>query len=620
MEDKNQLIAINHITGPALVIAGPGSGKTRVITKRTLNLTQNHNVKPEEILVVTFTRAAAAEMRDRYIKLCPENELRSVVFGTFHSIFFGILKDADGISAENIIKERDSDFFVSMLIDRYNVETFDRAELVIKLKGEIARVKANGGINKNYTAHSCNTCDFINIYNDYTDILLKKRLVDFEDMMTKTYDILKSDLIVLKKMQNAFKFIMVDEFQDINPIQYEIIKMLSASHRNLFIVGDDDQSIYGFRGAEPKIMQEFPKDFPETAKIVLNTNYRSKGNIVAASEHLIKNNRTRFQKEIKAFREPGEEVTITAYETPDDEIRGLAKKINHYAAEGILYSQMCIILRTNALTEKFKEGLKNLGIPVKYSGHGSVYERFPAKDVITYIRVATGGRSRSDILSIINRPERYIMREAFADETVDFGEVSKKVKRDTVVLKKLQMFLRDLEFIKRGTPVSAVIYIRKGIGYDGFAAEYARTHGMNPDEVLHTLDAVERDAKNFDLFNEWFFNIERMASSENAEECLRDAYLKDTVNVMTMHGSKGLEFDIVFVPRANMTVIPYPDAVTTIETEEERRMFYVALTRAKMALNMSYVKKIGKRKAEPSIFIKETGELKHSAGGKFNMY
>lgn len=613
MEDTNQLIAINHITGPAIVIAGPGSGKTRVITKRTLNLTMNHNVNPEEILVVTFTRAAAAEMRDRYIKLCPETGLEHVTFGTFHSIFFGILRNATGLTAENILKERDADFFISTLIDKYNVETFDRAELIFKLKGEIGRVKADGGTRENYTAHSCNTYDFINIYNDYTDILNKRRLVDFEDMMIKTHDILKSDLNVLKKMQDAYRFIMVDEFQDINPMQYEIIKMLSAVHRNLFIVGDDDQSIYGFRGAEPGIMLKFPEDYRDAVKIVLNTNYRSKGNIVKASERLIKNNKTRFQKEIKPVKEPGEKVMVTQYETIDDEIQGIFEKISRYAAEGILYSQMCVILRTNALSAKFREGLKNRGIPVKYFGSDSIYDRFPAKDVITYIRVALGERSRSDVLSIINRPERYIMRETFTDETVDFEHVSEKLQNEGTIFKRYQKFLKDLDFIKRGTPLSAVTYIRYGVKFDRFAAEYARTHKMNPAEALMTLEAVEKDAKNFDSFSEWFFNIERKKNAENAEEALRDAYIKDTVNVMTMHGSKGLEFDVVFVPQANMGVTPYRDAVTEAEKEEERRMFYVAITRAKMALNLSYVRKIGKRRAEPSGYIKETGELKESS-------
>lgn len=310
--------AVNHYKGPCLVLAGPGSGKTTVITHRTKNLIEKYDVNPSNILVITFTKAAAVEMQERFEKLMDGQRL-PVSFGTFHAIFFKILKYAYNYSAQNIIREEDKYRLVKNLIDDENLEIEDEKEFLSSVIAEISNVKGDMIDINNYYSANCSDEIFRRIYNRYEDRLRRSNLVDFDDMLVMCYELFVARPDILGAWQGKYEYILIDEFQDINRIQYEIIKQLAAPQNNLFIVGDDDQSVYRFRGARPEIMLNFENDYKGTEKIVLDENYRCTGNVINASLRLIRNNKKRFDKDIKAVNEAGEKVEFRQFKSPAEE-------------------------------------------------------------------------------------------------------------------------------------------------------------------------------------------------------------------------------------------------------------------------------------------------------------
>ena len=283
--NKSQTSAIRHKDGAMIVLAGPGSGKTAVITHRTKNLIKEYNIDPKSILVITFTKAAALEMKQRFIQLMGE-EKANVNFGTFHAIFFTILKHAYNFSSSNIITEEQRYELMRDIISHYDVEFKDENDFIGNLYSEISQIK-NARLDINtYYSNQCGEEIFRNIYNDYVNRLNRSKLIDFDDMLTYTYELFIERKDILAAWQKKFKYILIDEFQDINFIQYEIIKMLALPENNLFIVGDDDQSIYRFRGSKPEIMLNFDKDYPNAKKVILNTNYRCGKYIVETSKKI----------------------------------------------------------------------------------------------------------------------------------------------------------------------------------------------------------------------------------------------------------------------------------------------------------------------------------------------
>ena len=290
MFNKAQLNAINHYKGPAMVLAGPGSGKTTVITHRIKNLIEQYNISPSQILVITFTKMAATEMKERFLKLT-NNRYLAVTFGTFHAIYFTILKHAYNYNAANIIRQSKQIEFITSLIDNYELEFNNKEEFVQKILSEISFVK--GQRIKEYTSVNCPPKVFEDIFNKYNQMMARKRLIDFDDMMGYCYELFDKRKDVLEAWQNKYEFILIDEFQDISDIQFDVVRQLAAKYRNIFIVGDDDQSIYGFRGARPQIMMGFQNIYKDLKRIDMNTNYRSTSNIVNAAKSLIDINKER---------------------------------------------------------------------------------------------------------------------------------------------------------------------------------------------------------------------------------------------------------------------------------------------------------------------------------------
>ncbi len=603
--NNSQLKAVKHKTGPMLVIAGPGSGKTTVLTARIRNLIEEYSVNPANILVITFTKAAANEMKSRFNNMMGRST--NVTFGTFHAVFFMILRAAYNYSVDNIIKEDVRQNIIKQAIERSRLEPDDLNEMVSNITGEISRVKTETiDINAYYSA-SCPEEEFRDIYKYYVKTLKKMGLIDFDDMLLYCHELLTTRRDILAKWQQKYQYILIDEFQDINKIQYDIIKLLAKPQDNLFIVGDDDQSIYGFRGSKPEIMLNFDKDYPDTDKVILDTNYRSTGNIVSAAGKVIAHNKVRFAKNINTVNDPGDKVDIIEFNTQAEEYEKIIDNIRKESASGGNYSDNAVLFRTNSTAAGFVRKLVEYSVPfVTRDGVPNVFEHWIARDVITYMNIAMGSRKRSDFLQIINRPKRYIGRDYLADAEISFDNLEKYYEDKNWMIERVDRLKYDILAMASMSPYAMINYLRKGVGYDGYLDEYAQSHNMQVRELYDVMDELMESARNFKTFNEWFAYIDEYGTK------LRESYAamdkQNAVILTTMHSSKGLEYPVVYIIDANEEITPHKKAVFVPEIEEERRMFYVAMTRAKRRLNIYYARKRYNKEIEVSRFVKEIME------------
>ena len=603
--NNSQLKAVKHKTGPMLVIAGPGSGKTTVLTARIRNLIEEYSVNPANILVITFTKAAANEMKSRFNNMMGRST--NVTFGTFHAVFFMILRAAYNYSVDSIIKEDVRQNIIKQAIERSRLEPDDLNEMISNITGEISRVKTEAiDINAYYSA-SCPEEEFRDIYKYYVKTLKKMGLIDFDDMLLYCHELLTTRRDILAKWQQKYQYILIDEFQDINKIQYDIIKLLAKPQDNLFIVGDDDQSIYGFRGSKPEIMLNFDKDYPDTDKVILDTNYRSTGNIVSAAGKVIAHNKVRFAKNINTVNDPGDKVDIIEFNTQAEEYEKIIDNIRKESASGGNYSDNAVLFRTNSTAAGFVRKLVEYSVPfVTRDGVPNVFEHWIARDVITYMNIAMGSRKRSDFLQIINRPKRYIGRDYLADAEISFDNLEKYYEDKNWMIERVDRLKYDILAMASMSPYAMINYLRKGVGYDGYLDEYAQSHNMQVRELYYVMDELMESARNFKTFNEWFAYIDEYGTK------LRESYAamdkQNAVILTTMHSSKGLEYPVVYIIDANEEITPHKKAVFVPEIEEERRMFYVAMTRAKRRLNIYYARKRYNKEIEVSRFVKEIME------------
>ena len=591
--------AVTHRDGPMLVLAGPGSGKTMVLTRRVQYLTEICHIPPGEILVITFTKAAAREMKERYLRLT-NSANAAVSFGTFHAVFFQILKLAYGYRADNILRETEKYQFLREAVYKQKLEPDDEAELIGSIAAEISKVKNDRVSLQEYKATSCNTKSFIAIFNEYDNRLRRSNKIDFDDMLVYCYELLKERKDILGAWQRKFRYVLVDEFQDINRIQYDIVRMLAAPEDNLFIVGDDDQSIYRFRGAKPEIMLGFERDYPGAGRILLDVNYRSTEEIVAPALRLIGENQKRFSKAIHTTGRHGKNVITKLWQDPGEENLAIAREIQLYLQSGVRPGDIAVLYRTNAGPRFLMEKLMEYNLPFRTRDTvPNLYEHWISRNILTYIRIAMGSRAREDILQVINRPKRYISRDAMPDETVSFEKMKAFYAEKDWIAERIESLEGDLRAIARMSPLAAVNYIRQGMGYDEYLKEYASFRRMRPEELLETADELKESAAGFKTFDEWFTHIEAYK-----EELLRQAAQRrtetDAITLATMHSAKGLEFPIVYILDANEGITPHSRAMLDEDMEEERRLFYVAMTRAKTRLHVYAVRERYHKKAEVS--------------------
>lgn len=610
---KAQSRAITHKDGPMIVLAGPGSGKTTVITERTKYLIQNYGINPMEILVITFTKAAAQEMRQRFLRLM-EQEQTQVTFGTFHAIFFGILKHAYHFTGDNILREDLKHQYLKDIIERMNLDIEDEGEFIGNIISEISLVKNDQIPLEHYYSTTCSENAFRDIYQKYQLRLEKENRLDFDDMLVYTYQLLKERPDILLGWQNRYRYILVDEFQDINKIQYEIVKMLAAPENNIFIVGDDDQSIYRFRGAKPEIMLNFPKEFRDTKTILLDQNFRCTGNIVKAAELVIRHNQMRFQKNMKEVKESGDKIELHTFANQPQECAHIIKKVQEYIKEDYQYSDIAILFRTNTdarlLVEKFME----YNIPFKMrDSMPNIYDHWIAKNVISYIHLALGSRERREFLQVMNRPNRYIGRECVDEAQVSLENLKKYYDDKHWVVERIEQLEYQLNILKRMTPYAAINFIRHGIGYEAYLNEYADFRKIKVEDLYEVLNEMQEGAKDFKTFEAWFAHIEEYtkALTDQAKEKNK---ISNAVTFTTLHSSKGLEFANVFIIDINEGIIPHRKAILDADMQEERRMFYVGMTRAKEHLHMYSIRERYGKNLQPSVFLENLKQDVKTAG------
>lgn len=597
--DTNQLAAVKHYRGPAMILAGPGSGKTTVITHRIWNLIEEYSVPPEEILVITFTKAAATEMKNRFLKMKEFNGTE-VTFGTFHSVFFMILKSAYNYKAEDIIKVKEQQAFIRTMLRIENVTVSDEDSFVSDVLSEIAKVKSLGCWDSQYEPISCESGLFFRLFGEYQNMLLSAHRIDFEDMLIKTWELFNSRNDLLLFWQKRYKYILVDEFQDSSPLQFDIVRLLADRYKNIFIVGDDDQSIYGFRGAAPGVMQDFMKLYDKADIYKLNINYRSAANIVTSATALINNNKNRFYKDLRAFNQHKANIEIISFSDVSQEYEYIAKSISTNP------ESTAVLTRTNTAGLELIKKLTDKGFNVKSAAKGStLYEHWIAKDITSYVRLAIGKRERADYLRVLNKPERYISRSFFTRQTVDCDEVISCVKAagNDELLVQVCGFFDDILILGRLTPFAGINYIRKKIGYDNYIKDYAVLQGADIDKLNDVLNQLTESMRGFSSYRQWLEHIEVHSEPEVKEDNRSQG--SSCITFSTMHASKGLEFDNVYIIDVNEGVMPYAKAVFESEQEEERRLFYVAMTRAKKKLVISSVEKRHNKTLQPSRYIKE---------------
>lgn len=602
--NEAQTQAIQHTDGPCLVLAGPGSGKTLTIVNRVKYLIEKQKVRPEEILVVTFTRFAAAEMKSRLCLVMGKRDL-PVTVGTFHGIYYGILKWAYRMNQENILSETEKYQILRGVINKERMEIFDEEDFIQDIAAEIGKVKNNRIPLEEFVSEKCSADAFRNIYRNYEQHRRELKKIDFDDMLVLCYELFQSRPDVLAQWQKKFRYVLIDEFQDINRIQYDVIRMLAQPENNLFVVGDDDQAIYGFRGADSELMLGFGKDFPNAKQILLGMNYRSTANIVQNSLKLIENNVERYSKKLEANREGGSCLHIREVKDPVEEAEYVLEEIQKCKENGIKEEEIAILFRVHTDARAVVEAMVERKIPFQMKEHlPNIYEHFIAKDIMAYFRLATGARHRQDFLQIMNRPKRYLGRDSVAGAKASFEDMRKFYCDKDWMIDRIDQFEWDVKMLMKMAPYAAIQYIRKRIGYDDFLKEYAFTHQINRSDLNEVLAEIEEAAKAFSSVEEWFAHVEEYTETLKVKEKERNRP-RPGVRLMTIHASKGLEFKQVFLIAANEGRIPYQKAKTDKEIEEERRLFYVAMTRAKDFLKICYVKIKNGKEVTPSRFVDE---------------
>ena len=615
--NDTQKEAILHKDGPMLVLAGPGSGKTATLVERTKNLIVEHGVGPSNILVITFTKAAATEMKQRFeremrMEECGQTVPR-VTFGTFHAVFFMVLKIAYNYSSSNIISDEAKYQAMRELINRYSLEYRDENELMSGIFGEISMIKNSRISLEHFYSTQCATEVFRKIFKDYEDFLKKHRLIDFDDMLTLTYELFKERPDILSAWQKKYKYILVDEFQDINQIQYDIVRMMAAPENNLFMVGDDDQSIYRFRGSKPEIMLHVPKDFPNLRQVKLEVNYRCPKEIVEASQRLISHNKERFEKKIVSLEDfmkgsrQTERLRFREFNTQRDEILFLIKEIEMHVKKGDDLSDIAILFRTNMQPRFLMEQLMAYNVDFKTRDQiPNLYDHWIARDIRTYINIARGSRARKDFLMILNKPTRYISRDSLCDAQVDFIEWEKLYDEQPWIAERIERLHYDIKMLEKMAPYAAINYIRHGIGYEDYISEYAQYRNLNKEDLYDVLDELQASAKGFNNYEAWELHIQEY-TDDLREKAKRKQENPNAVTLSTLHSAKGLEFKYVFIIDANEGITPYKKAILDKDIEEERRLFYVGMTRAMEELTICSVKEIHNKPADVSTFVLEAG-------------
>lgn len=611
--NKEQQMAVNHIEGPCLVMAGAGSGKTKVLTSRIVNLIEN-GVKDYNILAITFTNKAANEMRDRVYNLC--GEVNSFI-GTFHSFGLKIIREnyrECGLDRNfTIIDSDDSLSIIKKLLKNNDIDPKKFSPYVIRNKISLIKneLLSDAELDRVFNTTFDRMC--VDIYKKYQAKLSESNVIDFDDLLAKSVLLLQDRDDLLDKYQEHFKYILIDEYQDTNPVQYKLCKLLASKYRNIFVVGDMNQSIYAFRQADYKNIINFEHDYPECVTIKLEENYRSTNNILNAANCVIKNNTQR--KDLKLWSEKGDGVKVKYIRSYDEkhEVTLVLSEIEKLLNEGSKRSDIAILYRTNGQSRVFEEGLLNKGIPCKVVGGYYFYNRKEIKDLIAYLRLIYNPADGVSLARIINVPKRGIGEAAIKNLEILAIENNNSM-YDNLSTKKELEFKKLIEELKVDAENSSLTdLIDKILEKTGIKEELSLDMSLENEFRLDNLMEFKSITANF----------EEREGNVSLEDFLEEISLisdfaqhredGDEVTLMTIHSAKGLEFTNVFLVGMEEGIFPHTNSMLEEDgLEEERRLCYVGITRAKERLYLTNAKRrmlYGKDASNPpSRFIKEIDE------------
>jgi len=633
-----QQAAITHESGPVMCLAGPGSGKTFVLTHHIRYLITEKYVDPKHILVITFSKASAVEMQKRFFELMKQ-EYYPVRFGTFHAIFFQILSQYEHYKTSDILTISQKKKYLKTVLLQMNYQGKLDMDSMETILSNISYFKNHnntvlfGEIEKTIP-------QFGEIYEKYEKLLRQEHKLDFDDMMLLCHKLLIDRPDILEEYRKEIRYVLIDEYQDINPIQYQLVKKLIEPHRNLFVVGDDDQSIYGFRGCDPGIMLNFKNQFSDGRIITFPINYRCSQPIVDAANRVIAGNKKRFAKEIKAFERNNtgneiyqyisngrkdEPVYFQAFESKEaeyeylvNELKKLYKQdLNDNASlndravlkgSSIGLSNCACLFRTNMDASYLAELLLREKIPYQMKEKPyNPYEHFISRDFLHYLHLKEGDMRIEEFVPIMNRPVRYISRDAIDtfgiqndfmdsyggaykknnfDSHISFEQLKRFYQGKDYMLHNISKLEYDLKRMKSMDVFASINYVRKGIGYDDFLRKHAVSQNVSVEEYLKMADEIQERFGMFSTLEQLENHIDSYREISNISNSSDN---KEGVHIMTYHASKGLEFDTVFLPDCNEGIIPYRKSVTPEQIEEERRLYYVAMTRAKERLYVLYL-------------------------------
>jgi DNA helicase-2/ATP-dependent DNA helicase PcrA len=649
--NERQKEAVLHLNGPLMIIAGAGSGKTKVLTSRIAHL-MNSGVDAFNILALTFTNKAAAEMKERVEKALGNTEARNLYIGTFHSVFARILRAEgaklgypqsftiyDSDDSKSVLKQVINDMGLDDKLYKPNIvlNRISSAKNALISAGEYAM----DNFLKQEDARS-NRPQIAEIYASYVARCFKSGAMDFDDLLFKMHELLRDFPEVLHKYQHKFKYILIDEYQDTNPVQYQIAKLLAAVHENLCVVGDDAQSIYSFRGATIENILQFQKDYDDVKMVKLEQNYRSSKSIIEVANQVIKNNKGQIPKDLWTDNDEGDKIKLVRTMTDNEEGKFVADAIQENKLRNHFYNKdFAILYRTNAQSRSFEESLRRTGIAYKIYGGLSFYQRKEVKDFIAYLRLIANTKDEEALKRIINYPVRGIGKTTVekclviaGENNITFFEVLEKAKGfgfKAGTLTAIEEFVTMIKYFQnqltKHNASDVAVQVGKHTNIVKELFNDKSTEGLaryeNVQELLNSIKEWTESPSNEDgelgdkSLGSYLQQITLITDADN------DNNNEDTVKLMTVHAAKGLEFDCVFVVGLEETLFPSGMSVNTREElEEERRLFYVAVTRAKKHLWLTYANsryRFGQLvQNEPSRFIEEMPEEqldKSSAGG-----
>ena len=588
--------AIATLEGRVLIIACPGSGKTTTLIRRIHHLLET-GVEPKKILMVTFSKMAATEMAEKYARMYGKNP--GVVFLTLHSLCFNILKREDGFTADDVLRETEKRNFLFRTLKGMTKDG-NIWDLAFAVLTEISAIKNNYVDITAYKAQSCPPDIFRRAYLAYEAWKEENGKLDFDDMLLLTKELLDRSPAIRERWQKKFNYIQCDEYQDTNCIQRDILYILSENHGNLCVVGDDDQSIYMFRGARSQIMMDFPKDFPDCKTIKMGTNYRSGSAIVERAASLIQMNKVRFEKDFVSQRGTDGFEGMYFYiccRGQQDETKNLIAAITErHTMNGVPYSEMAALMRTNKQLRSPASALLLEGIPF-YSTETiqSIYEDWIFADIRSYCMLSAGEGTERDLMQVLNHPARYLKESAFrgAEYTkASLNRCASYLAGETEW--KYQAAKRSIDkwmgafgpgMIRLDDAPGKCFFLLERLEYQQYLSKYARFRNIDEHEVFEEFRTLKADAKNCKTLREWFQYAEEDIARVKELNAKKD---REGVCLTTMHRSKGLEWQDVYILGASEGFVPHRNAKTDEEMEEERRLLYVAMTRAKDCLTIYY--------------------------------